>query len=133
MWACTRSRASDGSAMFAARGPTARASRWQKLPTLRCACAAGQPEGHMVCRPRGLPSPPLRMKAPHAGTVPSTPRADRGSAAQRVAVIGTGYVGLVTAACLADLGHRVVGVDSDAPKVRALEHDRVPIHEPGLE
>jgi UDPglucose 6-dehydrogenase len=73
------------------------------------------------------------MKAPHAGTVPSTPRADRGSAAQRVAVIGTGYVGLVTAACLADLGHRVVGVDSDAAKVRALEHDRVPIHEPGLE
>lgn len=47
-------------------------------------------------------------------------------------VVGAGYVGLVTGACLAELGHRVVCVDSDAGKLRALKSGKVPIHEPGL-
>ncbi|HUP05525.1 MAG TPA: UDP-glucose/GDP-mannose dehydrogenase family protein [Caldimonas sp.] len=66
----------------------------------------------------------------------STAHAAPGEAArvqQRIVVIGTGYVGLVTAACLAELGHRVVGVDADAEKVQALERHSIPIHEPGLE
>lgn len=48
-------------------------------------------------------------------------------------VVGAGYVGLVTGACLADIGHNVVCVDSDPEKLRALKAGKVPIHEPGLE
>lgn len=47
-------------------------------------------------------------------------------------VVGTGYVGLVAGACLADLGHHVVAVDSDKGKVERLEAGHCPIHEPGL-
>jgi GDP-mannose 6-dehydrogenase len=51
----------------------------------------------------------------------------------RVAVFGLGYVGCVTAACLADLGHRVVGVDRDEHKVRSVLDGRAPFFEPHLE
>lgn len=51
----------------------------------------------------------------------------------RVTVIGTGYVGLVTGACLSYLGHRVTCVDSDESKVGALAAGQVPIFEPNLE
>ncbi|MYI87665.1 MAG: UDP-glucose/GDP-mannose dehydrogenase family protein [Synechococcus sp. SB0672_bin_10] len=51
----------------------------------------------------------------------------------RVAVIGTGYVGLVSAVCLAHMGHRVVGVDSDAGKLARLQGGRSPVYEPGLQ
>lgn len=51
----------------------------------------------------------------------------------RVAVIGTGYVGLVSAVCLAHMGHRVVGVDSDAGKLAQLQGGQSPIYEPGLQ
>jgi len=51
----------------------------------------------------------------------------------RVAVFGAGYVGLVTGACFADLGHDVVVRDVVEAKVDALRDGRVPIHEPGLE
>lgn len=51
----------------------------------------------------------------------------------RIVVLGTGYVGLVTAACFARLGHRVTGVDADAAKVDALRHGVVPIFEDGLQ
>jgi UDPglucose 6-dehydrogenase len=49
-----------------------------------------------------------------------------------VGVIGTGWVGLVTAACFAELGHPVVAMDIDAAKVAALDRGEIPIHEPGL-
>ena len=51
----------------------------------------------------------------------------------RVAIFGTGYVGLVTGTCLAEVGHDVVCVDVDAAKVEGLERGVVPIYEPGLE
>ena len=51
----------------------------------------------------------------------------------KVAVIGTGYVGLVTAVCLSRLGHTVVGIDNDLGKLAMLQRGRSPIHEPGLE
>ena len=51
----------------------------------------------------------------------------------RVTIFGTGYVGLVTGTCLADVGHDVTCVDIDAAKIQGLEQGRVPIYEPGLE
>ncbi|MFT4134404.1 UDP-glucose dehydrogenase family protein [Labrys sp. (in: a-proteobacteria)] len=51
----------------------------------------------------------------------------------RVAMIGTGYVGLVTGACLADFGHVVTCVDKDPAKIEGLLAGRMPIYEPGLE
>jgi len=50
----------------------------------------------------------------------------------RLSVIGTGYVGLVTAACFADLGHAVIGADRDADRVGLLNGGEVPFYEPGL-
>ena len=50
----------------------------------------------------------------------------------KVTVFGTGYVGLVQGAVLADVGHEVLCVDVDAAKVAALQAGRIPIHEPGL-
>ncbi len=51
----------------------------------------------------------------------------------RIAVIGTGYVGLVSGACFSDFGHHVVCVDKDASKIEALERGVMPIFEPGLD
>src|SRR5574341_450211 len=51
----------------------------------------------------------------------------------RIAVVGTGYVGLVVGACLADNGNAVVCVDKDEEKVSALRAGHIPIYEPGLE
>jgi UDPglucose 6-dehydrogenase len=50
----------------------------------------------------------------------------------RIAVIGTGYVGLVTATCLAESGNDVVGIDKDKQKIDRLEAGQLPIYEPGL-
>jgi len=51
----------------------------------------------------------------------------------RIAMVGTGYVGLVSAACLSEFGHHVVCVDSDTTKISNLNVGQVPIFEPGLE
>src|ERR1700737_3466533 len=50
----------------------------------------------------------------------------------RVAVIGTGYVGLVSGACIADFGHQVTCVDKDVSKISTLIAGDIPIYEPGL-
>lgn len=51
----------------------------------------------------------------------------------RLTIFGTGYVGLVTGACLADVGHHVLCMDVDAAKIDGLARGEIPIYEPGLE
>ena len=51
----------------------------------------------------------------------------------RITIFGTGYVGLVTGACLADAGHEVMCMDIDEGKVARLKQGEIPIYEPGLE
>jgi UDPglucose 6-dehydrogenase len=50
----------------------------------------------------------------------------------RIAMIGAGYVGLVSGACFSDFGHHVICIDSDEEKIAALKSGEIPIHEPGL-
>src|SRR3981189_2262451 len=50
----------------------------------------------------------------------------------KIAIVGTGYVGLVTATCLAESGNDVIGIDKDAAKIAVLDSGRLPIYEPGL-
>ena len=51
----------------------------------------------------------------------------------KIAVVGAGYVGLVSSVCLAHIGHHVICVDVDEEKVRQLKQAKLPIYEPGLE
>src|SRR5579862_7776678 len=55
-----------------------------------------------------------------------------GGIGMRIAVIGAGYVGLVSGVCFADFGHQVTCVDRDAVKIRSLKRGQMPIYEPGL-
>src|SRR5680860_55071 len=55
-----------------------------------------------------------------------------GATAERVTVVGAGYVGLVTAASLADLGHHVISMDIDSERIGRLQDGDIPIYEPGL-
>ncbi len=63
---------------------------------------------------------------------PSVP-APSGAVRPRLTFIGTGYLGITYAACYADLGYEVLGVDIDAAKIAKLNNGDVPIHEPGLD
>ena len=50
----------------------------------------------------------------------------------QIAVVGSGYVGLVAAACFAEIGHDVISIDNDAEKISRLQQGEVPIHEEHL-
>src|SRR5205807_4963693 len=56
-----------------------------------------------------------------------------GTSDMNVSIIGTGHVGLITGACLAERGHKVLCVDVDERKIKLLKSRRMPIYEPGLE
>src|SRR6266446_8582619 len=57
----------------------------------------------------------------------------KGAESMRIAMIGAGYVGLVSGACIADFGHHVICVDKDNIKISALNAGEIPIYEPGLD
>lgn len=71
-----------------------------------------------------------RLVRPRARRKPISTQSETKS--MRVAMIGSGYVGLVSGACFADFGHRVVCVDRDASKIASLSKGEMPIYEPGL-
>jgi UDPglucose 6-dehydrogenase len=73
------------------------------------------------------------MRPAHSGRLPHAAAEPASEPTMKVCVIGAGYVGLVTAACLAEMGNSVACLDVDGPRVEALRQGRIPIHEPGLD
>ncbi len=71
------------------------------------------------------------MSTPHRSSITAYER--RNPSMSRIAVIGTGYVGLTTGACFAHLGHDVICADIDPDKIARLNRGEIPIHEPGLD
>lgn len=69
---------------------------------------------------------------PTVETAGSSPAAPERASTARIAVVGTGYVGLTTGSCFAELGHEVVCADIDLEKVELLQSGEIPIHEDGL-
>ncbi len=100
----------------ATAGPAGRRARDVRRRSRRqsvCwAIGPGWPSREGLRRVGGLVSEPARMN---------------------ICMVGTGYVGLVTGACLADFGMNVVCVDKDAEKIAALQRGEIPIYEPGLD
>ena len=98
--------------------------------------ASGQPpigaERHAGVRSRVARNRQVMIQAA-TGTFPRRRFFAGSGASMRVTVFGTGYVGLVTGTCLAEVGHHVVCVDIDAAKVEGLNRGVIPIYEPGLE
>jgi len=77
--------------------------------------------------------PWLRLHVANVSIAPSRPFAVVSLTGVKVSVIGCGYLGAVHAACMASLGHDVVGLDVDRPKVEALVAATAPFYEPGLD
>lgn len=64
---------------------------------------------------------------------PLSQNRDKGSTLKNLTVVGVGHVGLVTGACFADLGNRVIALDTDEERIEGLNRGQMPIYEPGLE
>ena len=134
----------DGVVCSAVEAPALRAARGRDFklvtPGIRPAGSSHDDQARIitpsaaVCQRRRLPR---HRTADHAGGRPAR-RARRdqrvaGGYGLKITVIGTGYVGLVTGTCLAEVGNDVLCVDVDAAKIATLNAGGVPIHEPGLE
>ena len=87
---------------------------------------------HFRAQQRVQASGKAALKQAHR-SVQSAVQRDEQKNLMQVSVIGAGYVGLVTAACLADVGNVVLCIDIDAGKIERLQRSEIPIHEPGLD
>src|SRR4029079_13551296 len=81
-------------------------------------------------------SPPCSTRSAAPSRAPSqaaTSHASSRASSMKIAMIGAGYVGLVTGACFAEFGHDVTCIDSAPDRVASLTRGEIPIYEPGLE
>jgi UDPglucose 6-dehydrogenase len=74
-----------------------------------------------------------KLIAPYKDSLGGTSVLPSQSTLTNIAIVGSGYVGLVTGACFAEVGHHVICVDNDRRKVAALQSGQIPIYEPGLQ
>src|SRR5262249_22982588 len=116
----------------AARGPGAgrrrrRSPRRRRQAAPRDRLGPGADAGPDAARHAGLLETATRLAAAPGAALDRTE-----TPPVKIAVIGTGYVGLVTATCLAESGNDVIGIDKDAAKIARLDDGELPIYEPGL-